>query len=474
MGGTTLADPVGPDQRPDLAGSMHEIQEYLQGQDAYDLFECMLKELIVKQPEDPLQHMLSVLQADYPSNSGPLKISVTSAPGSIARQELSKRLAEQFGLAYISAGDLLREAKEDTEAIAYADDIKITESIVEQVKSATDRMQGFVLDGFPRTRIQATYLKEKCVVPTHVFVLKTSEQEILDRQKKIEEGIIPGTFLAQEMLLQKLRLYTCHVSAAMESYQEQMRVIDTMPGEAHVWAEMQRYVRMRARSNAPKLPPRIVIVGPRGIGVREHASQLATRLGAVFVDGFEVMKATFVTADGGVTDETREQRGPRASVELLTSTAQSDPLGTVGVRLRQPDCTQLGWVMCGFPENEQQAAMLREDSHLAPTRVLALIATAETCSNRLLHHYLDPISGRVWTSLPRNQQVRERLQRRPEDQPAVVETLHINFMQSIDGILEKLGTDGRCTKVSADGEPLGVFKDVVEFVERPLPLQDRS
>merc|ERR1712129_484546 len=110
------------------------------------------------------------------------------------------------------------------------------------------------------------------------------------------------------------------------------------------------------------------------------------------------------------------------------------------------------------------------DALLQPTRVVALSPSAETCVQRLRHLLHDPVTGKVWRSLPRNEHIRRRLQRNAEDLPAAVIEGHMQFCKTLPGIFQGLGSDARCVEFPASGPPQEVFKELAEFVERPLPL----
>jgi len=294
-------------------------------------------------------------------------------------------------------------------------------------------------------------------------VLKMTETHISGEQQKILDGYVDGTHLTPEVLDQKLRLYTCHNSAALETYLDKIKNIDVALGEDSVWAEMEGAVRILPRSKGPKRPPRVVILGPRGIGVKEHASRLASRLGAVFVDG--------ATPLGG------EAPHSRTKSTAAGYSAKEEPSihEAVVTRLHQPDCAKQGWVLCGFPRTAEEAQCLVADSRLAPTRVVALIAQFDTCMKRLRLNMTDTVTNKVWTSMPSNPEVRKRLKRRDEDQPAAVMSMHQSFTMSLPDILDVLAgedTDtGKVTRIPADGKPYDVFREVTEFVERPRPHQ---
>lgn len=238
--GTTLDDPVTEDHRPDLRSSLREITEYFENEGAYDIFDHLLRELLTKQPADPVQHMIDCLGCKHPR--GCPQVIVSSPPG-LGRRHLCRRLADHFGLTLISAGDLLRKNQVDVSSKGFADEVQVTGMVMEAVQEATSRMEGWVLDGFPRTRLQATYLKERSVVPTHVLSLKASEEYILERQRRIADGEVEGEeVVAPELLAERLDLYTCHNMSALEIYRAVTKDIDLLAGADAAFAEMERTV----------------------------------------------------------------------------------------------------------------------------------------------------------------------------------------------------------------------------------------
>lgn len=483
--GTTPEDPVTEEWTPDLKLSRHEIDEYLQEKGVYGIFDFLMKELLTKQPANPLAHLKACLECDYPT--GPLKIVVTGPPG-LDRSALSKKLAETWGLPYIGAGELLEKAGLKGVDGELADEQKVANLVMPKLQEASDNMQGWVLDGFPRTRLQTTYLKESAMVPAHVLFVQGSENQIRERNAAIERGELEGKWIDPELLEKKLRVHLCYGAAALDIYKDRISVIDTQLGEDFVFSEMVRKTRMVQRSKGPHPPPRIALLGPRGVGLQEHASRLAARLGCVLVDGkaLELEAQEKIGLDMSARPSGRCQKQTQKGKDAFNfhrSTTSldianqdklisEDPLGVVGVRLRQPDCVKQGWVLCGFPDTADRAHALQEDVRLRPTRVVALSPSEETCVQRLRNILRDPVTGNIWMSLPRNEKIRSRLVRNPEDQPSAVIATHTAFCNSLPGIFKGFEADARCLELPADGPPILVFKELTEFVERPLPLPE--
>lgn len=82
---------------------MQSIESYLDENQVYELFEDLLKQLIVARPENPMQFILQKIKT-----ASCKRIFLMGAPGS-NRQENLEALSEYFEWKRISTGKLLRE-----------------------------------------------------------------------------------------------------------------------------------------------------------------------------------------------------------------------------------------------------------------------------------------------------------------------------------------------------------------------------
>ena len=123
------------------------------------------------------------------------KILILLGPPGAGKGTVGNKLSEMWNLPLISSGDLLREnVNKETELGKKAKDYmekgelvpdEIVISIIKKRTSESDCENGFILDGFPRTKIQAEGLDEILDSLNRqldlAIYLKTSYETILDR-----------------------------------------------------------------------------------------------------------------------------------------------------------------------------------------------------------------------------------------------------------------------------------------------------
>jgi adenylate kinase len=157
-----------------------------------------------------------------------LRIVFLGAPGS-GKGTQAERLAELCGIPSISTGDMLRKAVaagselgKRVESImargALVDDETMAE-VVEERLAEPDTARGFILDGYPRTAVQAqtlqSILERQKSELDHVVYLEVGERALIDRAR--HRGRADD---AEAVVRERLRVYRESTAPLVEHYQE--------------------------------------------------------------------------------------------------------------------------------------------------------------------------------------------------------------------------------------------------------------
>ena len=143
----------------------------------------------------------------------------------------AKRLAEEYGLAHLSTGDILREEiragtelGKEVEPILSSGGLVPDETMIRLIRGRLqqdDTQNGFVLDGFPRTEPQAEALDkmlQEIERPlTVVFALELSDESSKERllKRAEREGRKDDT---PEVIERRLRTYREQTEPLIEHY----------------------------------------------------------------------------------------------------------------------------------------------------------------------------------------------------------------------------------------------------------------
>lgn len=119
-----------------------------------------------------------------------MKLLLIGAPGA-GKGTQARRLVNHYKLAYIATGDILREEiKKGTELgkeikhVMNSGGLVSDEMIIEIVKGRIadeDCKNGFILDGFPRTQVQAEKLDELIGSPDKAIYINVPDKAMLGR-----------------------------------------------------------------------------------------------------------------------------------------------------------------------------------------------------------------------------------------------------------------------------------------------------
>jgi len=402
-----------------------DIEKYLENKKVYELFEDLMKSLIISKPEDPINYMIQKL-----SEPEQKKIFVVGPPGSNVR-ELALQLADYLGYACASVGDLLiKEISKKTDLgktieeyyrqLKYVPDEIVVELVKKHLATLEKEKKSYILEGFPKTRVQGLALQRAGIIPDTFLLLNLPEEEInRSSAKKIQNGedkwqhIEDKQKAASDYALE----YNLNINHIKEIYKNYFFQIDGQNTEDKLLEEMARLVKYRIRSKAPKRSARVLILGPPGSGRSSIANFVSKKYGFVNVNTAHLLKDLVAKkTEVGRVCLNQIKKGDLVPDDVISSLVTN--------RLKQPDCQIHGYVLDGFPKTVSQIQLL-EDLKVQPTVIVVLECPDETVFKRLANRRIDPLTGVIYdlsdpnVSIP--YEVNARLQSRPHDDQQVLE-----------------------------------------------------
>lgn len=174
-------------------------------------------------------------------------------------------------------------------------------------------------------------------------------------------------------------------------------------------------MNLRFRSNAPRRPPQVVILGPPGSGRTTTAETLCKRYGLVLVSPMNLLN-----------EESKRIPAIKIKVQEALDAGRDIPdeilLRAIDKRLKQSDCRLNGWVLDGFPQNEAQVYLL-SSMGIKPSLICILEQSAEDSVSRLKDRSMDPATGQFYSSIQAEKlsdAVKKRLVKQKSDCEAAV------------------------------------------------------
>lgn len=165
-----------------------------------------------------------------------------------------------------------------------------------------------------------------------------------------------------------------------------------------------RMLNLRFRENAPRRPPRIILVGPPGSGRNTQSKAIAQAFGLVHISARALLKNEIKRSPevGKIISQCMDT-GELVPDNIL------NPL--IEKRLKQSDCKVNGWIMEGFPYSRSQINLLK-GIKVKPNKVIVFNCDEETCVRHKTNVQVDPQTGieyNVLDSPPDNDTTMNRL-----------------------------------------------------------------
>eukprot|EP01052_Picozoa_sp_SAG31_P018137 SAG31_NODE_1271_length_9064_cov_10.148912_10_plen_786_part_00 len=414
----------------------------------------ILAELKVSEPEET-----DALEAYAPDMIPvPPKIILTGAPAS-GKGKLSEMIVQKYGVRHVNTGELIRNAMQsqsDSGLVAKTHvergqpvpDDALVQIVVDALMNPVMTKEGWILDGFPRTKEQALALKEGGMVPDVYLVLDLPDDVLIDAclhrrldpvtgkmfhivdeppPSEIEERLLHREEDTEEVLVSRLRDYHRNVEAIASVFSGHVRSVDGDRPAKEVFDEMCKRIENIA------VAPRVVLAGAPASGKGAHCERIMAKYRKlVHVTTGEAIKvAAAARTDLGMRAKAYMENGDTVPDEVL--------IPIMIDYLRQEKVQRCGWLLDGWPRTAKQAAAMCS-AKMQPHVFLVIDVPDELVIERCVERRWDPVDGTMFHlqyDPPPPGEVAERLvQRRTDSKEHVLAMLseHHHLVSEVGGI----------------------------------------
>ena len=167
-----------------------------------------------------------------------------------------------------------------------ADDTIVIDLVKKEIQKYEKDNVSWIIEGFPRTKVQALALQKIGVIPNKFILLDVKKTTTVT---KIKNNLIANNTTLygpelEDVANQALEEYDLHIKGVKSAFQGfiyEYSAHDKVQND--VANDLARMLRIRFRSNAPRRPPRVILLGPPGSGRSTQADIIAKRYGLIHV-----------------------------------------------------------------------------------------------------------------------------------------------------------------------------------------------
>ncbi|KAJ3121710.1 Adenylate kinase 8 [Physocladia obscura] len=377
---------------------------YADRHELFDIFENLVKSVIVEMPDDPLQAMIDHLQKPAEKVAQTQKCVAISANALLLTAiERATSLGQQ-ARAYMEKGQLVP-------------DQVILNIILQRLQEPDAVAGGFIIEGFPVTKEQATALQMRGVFLTNFVWIDCDDSAVIQynvnlttdpvlkrnyhpkyspapEDEETTSRLVHREYNQQTVVTKRLHQYRRAIASVVACFQRSrictcLRYMD----EHGIWGRVDEVIRDVVATLVNKKVTRaprqfkIILHGLPGSGKSSLAEEIERKYGFVHVSPQKIILEH-------ISANTRNAKQLIEYIHDPENVPEDVMLNLIVQRLQKDDCKNQGWVVEGFPNTSTQAESLKEKG-VIPNRLIWLRATEETCKLRVTARRQDPLTGRL-------------------------------------------------------------------------------
>jgi len=325
--------------------------------------------------------------------------------------------------------------------------------VSERLNQEDCQCQGWLLDGFPRTKSQADALIAAGKNPDCFILLDVPEEVLVERvtgrrtdpvtgkiyhmkfsppeNEEIAKRLVQRSDDTEEKIKIRYREFQSHINAIRSSYEDKMICVDGACAPKHVTESIVKGVShiLEKAENQYKGPLRIIIAGAPASGKGTQCEVIKEKYGVVHLSTGDILRAAVKEGtELGLKAKAFMDAGKLVPDELI--------IGVVSERLNQEDCQCQGWLLDGFPRTKSQAdALIAAGKN--PDCFILLDVPEEVLVERVTGRRTDPVTGKIYHmkfSPPENEEIAKRLVQRSDDTEEKIKIRYREFQSHINAI----------------------------------------
>ena len=420
------------------------------------------------------------------------KVIIAGAPAA-GKGTQCEMIKSEFGLVHLSTGDILRASVQQgtplgLKAKAFMDggqlvpDELIIGVICDRLKEKDCETNGWLLDGFPRTKSQADALSAAGMIPDCFVMLDVPEEVLVERvtgrrtdpvtgkiyhmkfnpptDAEVTSRLVQRSDDTAEKIIVRYREFQSHIDAIKSCYEDKMVRVDGSIAQS----EVSRCVSSAIQSSIDEIKKgknilRVIIAGAPAAGKGTQCEMIKSEFGLVHLSTGDILRASVQQGTPlGLKAKAFMDGGQLVPDELI--------IGVICDRLKEKDCETNGWLLDGFPRTKSQADALSA-AGMIPDCFVMLDVPEEVLVERVTGRRTDPVTGKIYHmkfNPPTDAEVTSRLVQRSDDTAEKIIVRYREFQSHIDAI--KSCYEDKMVRVDGSIAQSDVSKCVADILDK--------